>query len=101
MPFCLQIGIISRARISDEGGAVWRALRSLTASTQMARLAAAGVATVKSIQWFGDHAVEVIFDTSGRRARRLAYRDDEPSLTLAAGGQPWFFDGDGEQGQLL
>jgi hypothetical protein len=76
-------------------------LEELTASTQMARLAAAGVATVKSVQWFGDHAVEVIFDAGGCRDRRLAHRDDEPSLTLAAGGRSWPFDGDGEQGQLL
>lgn len=70
-------------------------LEDLTVGAQVAGLATSGPAVIKSVAWFGDHAVEVIFDAGGRLERRLVYRDDEPSLTLAAGGRPWSFDGDG------
>ena len=69
-------------------------LEELQVGTRVRGMTAEGVATVKAINWFGDHAVEVIFDAGHGIQDRLVYRHDEPSLELVASGRPWSFDGD-------
>ena len=63
-------------------------LEDLTTGAQVRGLTPEGTVVVKSVQWYGDQAVEVIFDAGGRLDRRLVYRGDEPSLELVAGGEP-------------
>src|SRR5512143_535592 len=70
-------------------------LEDLHTGTRLRGLIPEGVATVKAVTWFGDQAVEVIFDAGHGVRSRLVYRDDEPALTIVAAGRPWSFDGDG------
>ena len=76
-------------------------LEDLQIGTRVRGLAPDGVATVKAVQWYGDHGIDVIYDAGGRLGNRLVYRDDQPSLELVAGGRPWSFDGDGELLRLV
>ncbi len=76
-------------------------LEDLQTGTRVRGLVPDGIATVKSVSWYGDHGVDVIYDAGGRLGNRLVYRDDEPSLELVAGGRPWSFDGDGDLLRLV
>jgi SNF2 family DNA or RNA helicase len=77
-------------------------LENLTTGTRLTGLAAAGAATVESVQWIGQQALKVIFrDGGGQLEERLLYRDDEPSLELVETGRPWSFDGDGDLLRLV
>ncbi len=76
-------------------------LEDLQTGTRVRGLTPESIATVKSVVWYGDHGVEVIFEAGGRLHNRLVYRDDEPSLELVAGGRPWSFDGDGDLLRLV
>jgi len=76
-------------------------LEELQTGTRVRGLLPEGVATVKAVSWFGDHATEVIFDAGHGVQSRLVYRDDEPSLELVATGRPWSFDGDGSLLRLV
>ena len=77
------------------------ALEALSTGARVRGLTPKGVATVKSVIWFGDHGVEVIYDADGTLGTRLLYRDDEPSLELVATGRLWSFDGDGDLLRLV
>ncbi len=58
--------------------------------------------TVVSLQWFGDHAVELTYkDPAGRLGNVLLYRNDEARLELVEQGRPWSFDGDGALFRLV
>ena len=71
-------------------------LEDIHAGTRMTGIAAAGVATIKSVRWFGEQALEVTFRGNGNQlGERLLYRDDEPTLDVIEAGRPWSFDGDG------
>ena len=76
-------------------------LEDLQTGTRIRGLTPEGVVTVKSVQWYGDQGVEVIFEIGGRVDTRLVYRNDEPGLELVAGGRPWSFDGDGDLLRLV
>ena len=77
-------------------------LEDLQTGTMVRGLTPDGVSTVKSVQWFGDQGVEVIFqDAQGNLQQRLVYRDDEGSLELVQGGRPWSLDGDGDLLRLV
>lgn len=61
-----------------------------------------GVATIEAVSWVGEQAVKVIYRTpSGALKDRLVYRDDEPTLELAAPTRQWSFDGDGDLLRLV
>jgi len=70
-------------------------LEQLQTGTRVRGLTVEGIATVKAVTWYGDQAVEVIFEGGHGVQNRLVYREDEPSLDLVASGRPWSFDGDG------
>jgi hypothetical protein len=56
-------------------------LEDLATGTRHTGLAASGDATVESVQWIGERALNVIYrDSDGQLSDRLLYRDDEPSL---------------------
>ena len=76
-------------------------LEDLQTGTRVRGLTPEGIATVKSVVWYGDHGVEVVFEAEGHLHNRLVYRTDEPSLELVAGGRPWSFDGDGDLLRLV
>ena len=61
-----------------------------------------GLATVVSVQWFGNTAIEITYKTpAGAVANELLYRSDEARLEIAENGRPWSFDGDGAQFRLV
>ena len=76
-------------------------LEDLQTGARVRGLTPEGITTVKAVQWYGDHGVEVIFEAGGHLRNRLVYRTDEPTLELVAGGRPWSFDGDGELLRLV
>ena len=77
-------------------------LDDLSTGTRVTGLGGQGVAVVKSVQWFGQQAIKVIFeDAEGRLRESLLYRDDESTLELVEAGRPWSFDGDGELLRLV
>jgi superfamily II DNA or RNA helicase len=77
-------------------------LEDILSGVQIGGLAAEGLAVVKSVEWFGEDAVEVVFeDAAGRLAKRLLYRHDEVRLEAVKEGLPWSFDGDGRLLRLV
>src|SRR5882672_4119652 len=60
------------------------------------------LATVVSVQWYGDNALELTYkDPSGRVSNEVLYRSDEGRLQVAEKGKPWGFDGDGKLFRLV
>jgi len=60
------------------------------------------LATVVSVEWYGDHALVLIYkDAAGRLGQETLYRHDEARLEIAEQGQPWSFDGDGAHFRLV
>jgi superfamily II DNA or RNA helicase len=76
-------------------------LEDLQTGTRVRGLTPEGISTVKAVTWFGDQAVEVVYDAGGQILNRLVYRTDEGSLELVAEGRPWSFDGDGDLLRLV
>lgn len=70
-------------------------LEDLQTGTRVRGVAADRIATVKALTWFGDQAIEVLFDAGHGIQSRLVFREDEPSLELVASGRPWSLDGCG------
>jgi superfamily II DNA or RNA helicase len=71
-------------------------LEELQAGAHIRGLAATGTARIVHIEWFGDQAAKVTYeDAAGAVGNRLVYRNEEPTLEVAAAGRPWSFDGDG------
>ena len=65
-------------------------------------LAAEGISTVKSADFHGSNAMEVIFtDAKGALLTRILTRDDEPSLEAVEATRPWSFDADGDLFRLV
>jgi hypothetical protein len=71
-------------------------LEALTKAARGRGDAVDGVATVKSVEFHGQHAAGVIF-TNARVGlhTRIVSRDDEPSLDLLDPVRSWFADTDG------
>jgi hypothetical protein len=71
-------------------------LEDLKAGAVVAELAPDSNARVVSIEWHGDQAAKVFFESAAGQPRtRLVCRSDEPSLSVVRAGRPWSFDGDG------
>ncbi len=71
-------------------------LEELTKGARVRGLSIEGIATVKSAEFHGVNAVEVIFaDSRGVLHSRILAREDEPSLELVESDRPWSFDADG------
>lgn len=72
-------------------------LEALTKGARVRGLGVDGVATVKSIEFRGQNAAEVIFtDARGGLRRRIGARDDEPALDLLEVVRAWSFNADGD-----
>ncbi len=77
-------------------------LEQLQRGARVRGLAVEGVATVKSVEFHGQNAVEVIFtDARGGLQNRIVSRDEEPSLDLVEATRAWSFDADGELFRLV
>jgi hypothetical protein len=77
-------------------------LEDLQQGAHVRGLDRSGIATVEAVSWVGEQAVKVIYrSASGALKDRLVYRDDEPTLELAAPTRQWFFDGDGDLLRLV
>jgi superfamily II DNA or RNA helicase len=77
-------------------------LEHLQKGTRVRGLAAEGIATVKSVEFHGSNAMEVIFaDSKGALHNRIVTREDEPSLEGVEASRPWSFDGDGDVFRLV
>ena len=71
-------------------------LEELTTGARVRGLAVEGIATVKSVEFHGGNALEVIFaDAKGALQNRILTREDEPSLDVVEAERPWSFDADG------
>ncbi len=65
-------------------------------------LAVDGVAAVKSVEFHGSNAAEIIFtDARGGLRTRIVSREDEPSLDLVESVRAWSFDADGDLFRLV
>lgn len=77
-------------------------LEELQADAYVIGIDPSGVVKVKSVQFIGENAVEVLFiDAHGVPQQGIVYRDDEPRLRLVAAGRPWSFDGNGDLLRLV
>ena len=77
-------------------------LEDLAINVTVRGILADGLATVVSVRWFGDTAVELTYKTpSGQVANELLYRDDESRIEAVEQGRPWSFDGDGALFRLV
>ncbi|MBK7583791.1 MAG: DUF3883 domain-containing protein [Myxococcales bacterium] len=77
-------------------------LEQLQKGARVRGLAVDGVATVKSIEFHGANAAEVIFtDAQGGLHTRIVSREDEPSLDLVESVRAWSFDADGDLFRLV
>lgn len=77
-------------------------LEDLQQGAHVRGLDRSGVATVEAVSWVGEQAVKVIYrSASGALKDRLVYRDDEPTLELAAPTRQWSFDGYGDLLRLV
>lgn len=77
-------------------------LEALTPGALVRGVLPEGMASVVSVRWFGNEAIELTYkDQTGRVANQLLYRSDEPKLSLVEEGRPWSFDGDGALFRLV
>ncbi|HNG96188.1 MAG TPA: SNF2-related protein, partial [Acidobacteriota bacterium] len=77
-------------------------LEDLISGAQMRGLIPEGIATVKSVSWYGPDVVEVVFtDAKGQLQQSLVYRSDESSLRVVEPTRRWSFDGDGNRLRLV
>ncbi len=77
-------------------------LEELTKGARVRGLAVEGIATIKSVEFHGGNALEVIFaDAKGALQNRILTREDEPSLEVVEAERPWSFDADGSLFRLV
>lgn len=77
-------------------------LEDLKAGTSVQGLTPTGAAKVVSVEWYGDQAVNVVFeDANGAVQNRLIYRDEEHLLKIVSAGRTWSFEADGELLRLV
>jgi superfamily II DNA or RNA helicase len=77
-------------------------LEDLRSGALIGGLSPDGHVRIVSVEWFGDQAAKIVFETaSGQPRSRLVYRSDEPSLAVIRAGCPWSFDGDGAHLRLV
>ena len=77
-------------------------LEDLTRGASVKGVLPDGLVTIVDVQWHGSDVIELIYrDSSGKLGSELLYRDREPTLSIAAAGVPWSFDGDGALFRLV
>lgn len=77
-------------------------LEDITVGASLRGVLPEGLVTVVAVRWIGTVAVDLTYrDAAGTLGEILLYRDREPSLSIAAEGRPWSFDGDGAMFRLV
>ena len=73
-------------------------LRDIKAGAKVNGLASTGVATVASVESYGEQALKVIFEgPDGKIADRILFADDVANIEIVSDGQFWTFDADGSR----
>ncbi|HLK59367.1 MAG TPA: SNF2-related protein, partial [Chthonomonadaceae bacterium] len=71
-------------------------LEDLTRGAQVRGILPDTAVVVVDVTWFGSTALELTYkDPQGRLGNQLLYRDNEPTLAVAAPGRLWSFGVDG------
>ena len=77
-------------------------LEEITVGASIEGVDERGPIKVKTLEWFGDQALKIIFDGhEGGVQERILYRDDESGLRISDKGQRWSLDADGEKLRLV
>jgi superfamily II DNA or RNA helicase len=77
-------------------------LEDLHPNTAVRGILPDGLATVVSVEWYGDTALVLIYkNAAGRLGQEMLYRHDEARLEIVEQGRPWSFDGDGANFRLV
>lgn len=77
-------------------------LEDLQSGARIRGITAQGAATVKHVEWFGEHCVQVLYlDERGAVQQAILYRDDEMRLELDSKPRVWSFDADGDLLRLV
>lgn len=77
-------------------------LEDLKAGASVQGLTPTGAARIINIEWYGDQAINVVFeDVNGAVQTRLIYRDEEQLLRIVSAGRTWSFEADGELLRLV
>ena len=72
------------------------ALKDIRTGAKVVGLTSHGVATVASVEWYGEQALKVIFEgPDGKVAYRILFEDDVTGIDMVSEGQFWTFDADG------
>jgi superfamily II DNA or RNA helicase len=77
-------------------------LEDIKPGARVAGIVPAGVVELKSVEWVGSQAINVVFrDPNGTVAEATLYREDEPRLKLESAGRAWSLDADGAMLRLV
>lgn len=77
-------------------------LEDIKPGARVAGIVPAGVVELKSVEWVGSQAINVVFrDPNGTVAEATLYREDEPRLKLESTGLAWSLDADGAMLRLV
>jgi len=77
-------------------------LEDIKPGARVAGIVPAGVVELKSVEWVGSQAINVVFrDPNGTVAEATLYREDEPRLKLESTGRAWSLDADGAMLRLV
>ena len=77
-------------------------LEDIKPGARVAGIVPAGVVELKSVEWVGSQAINVVFrDSNGTVAEATLYREDEPRLKLESTGRAWSLDADGAMLRLV
>lgn len=77
-------------------------LEDIKPGARVTGIVPAGVAELKSVEWVGSQAINVVFrDPNGTVAEATLYREDEPRLKLESAGRAWSLDADGAMLRLV
>ena len=77
-------------------------LEDIKPGARVAGIVPAGVVELKSVEWVGSQAINVVFrDPNGTVAEATLYREDEQRLKLESTGRAWSLDADGAMLRLV
>ena len=77
-------------------------LEEITRGTHVGGIAPNQTVEVFDVKWHGSNVLEVVYkDATGKPGSELLYRDQEPTLVLAAPGAQWSFTGEGDKFRLV
>ena len=77
-------------------------LEDLKSGALIEGLTTAGNAKIVNVEWFGDHAIKVVYEgPNGGVNEQIVYRDEEHTLRVSSSGSAFAFDASGELLRLV